>query len=160
MRLKHRAACLLFLLAMVIPALANASWTITAKMISRDAHYAYFNLHCVSDGSALTATNLGPRLKAAGILEALAGSSLMVMDVVPGTGAVAPDTTIDVTITNAAGLAVYSETSLSNSANSIGNSMSSDYNQYPPLFSTTYLTISDIGSSGDEVDLYFLVWIE
>ena len=84
----------------------------------------------------------------------------MVMTVSPGTGSVAPDTTINITLSNAQGIAVFVHTGYSNTADTTGISLSEDFNQYPTVFGLFYLTLNDIGASGDQVTLYFDCWIE
>lgn len=140
--------------------LARAAWTITPSVASEEGNYTYLKLACTSDGSSMSATDFMPYLQDQGIKSKLVGSTILVLDVEPGTGGVAPDATIDVTLSNTAGLSVWADTGISYSANTTGNDLSTDYGQYPALQGKMYLTINDVGDSGDMVTLYFLVYRE
>jgi hypothetical protein len=111
---------------------------------------------CTSNGSALTATDL-VALMPDSIKDV--EQVLMKMKVVPGTTTVAPDTTIDVTLTDEEGDTLWADTGISNVANS-WHTLSADIAIYPPIFSELNLALNDIGDSGDQVTLYFISWIE
>lgn len=136
-----------------------ATWTLTPSRVSRAGHYMLWKVVCTSDGSALSATDLVALMPAQ--LKAQAqGSTQMVMKVSPGTVAVAPDTTIDVTLSDAQGTAIFVHTGYSNVADTTGISLAEDYGAYPTIYGAFYLTLNDIGTSGDQVTLYFEAWIE
>jgi hypothetical protein len=136
-----------------------AAWTLTPSAVSRAGHYFIWKVVCTSDGNALSATNL-ISLMDSSLRSEVQGATHMIMTVAPGTGAVAPDTTIDVTLSNAQGVAVFVHAGYSNVATTTGIDLSEDYNQYLVPYELFYLTLSDIGTSGDRVTLYFETWIE
>ena len=136
-----------------------ATWTLTPTLISKAGHYMQWKVVCTSDGDALSATDLVASMPEK-LKQLVQGATLMVMTVSPGTGSVAPDTTIDVTLSNAQGIAVFVHTGYSNTADTTGISLSEDFNQYPTVFGLFYLTLNDIGASGDQVTLYFDCWME
>ena len=138
---------------------AWADWTLTPALVSKAGHYMQWKVVCTSNGSALTATDL-VALMPEKLKQEVQGATLMVMTVSPGTGSVAPDTTIDVQLSNAQSIAVFVHTGYSNTADTTGISLAEDFNQYPTVFDKFYLTLSDIGTSGDQVTLYFDCWIE
>lgn len=138
---------------------AWASWTVTPSLVSKTGHYMLWKVVCTSDGNALTATDLVP-LMSDHLKRLVQGSTMMIMKVSPGTTTVAPDTTIDVTLSDAQGTAVFVHTGYSNSADTTGISLAEDYNQYLSVHEKFYLTLNDIGTTGDQVILYFECWME
>jgi hypothetical protein len=136
-----------------------AAWTLTPSTVAMVGHYLTWKVVCTSDGNSLSATNL-ISLMNSGLRSEVQGATHMIMTVVPGTGAVAPDTTIDVTLSNSQGVATFVHTGYSNVANTTGIDLSEDYNQYLVPYELLYLTLNDIGTSGDQVTLYFEAWIE
>jgi hypothetical protein len=88
------------------------------------------------------------------------GSAMMIMKVSPGLTTVAPDTTINVTLSDSQGTAIFTKTGYSNTADTTGISLAADYNQYLPIHDKLYLTLNDIGTTGDQVTLYFECWME
>ena len=87
------------------------------------------------------------------------GETLMLMKVSPGTGSVIPNTTINITLTDNEGDAVWADTGISKDAIS-WHDMSEDIAAYIPVLGKLYLTLNDIGDSGDQVTLYFICWRE
>lgn len=154
--MKRTALVLLFLL---ISTNAFAAWTLTPTLLYRAGHYMKWQVLCTSDGDALSATDL-VALMSDQMQREVQGSTLMILTVSPGTGGVIPDTTIDVTLSNDEAVAVYSETAITEAAVTTGLSLAADFNQYPTVFDKLYLTLSDIGTSGDQVTLVFDCWIE
>lgn len=138
---------------------AFAAWTLKVSKVSQVKDYLLWEVKCTSDGNALTATDLlalmEPSLKAL-----VQNTTQMILEVIPGTGSVQPDTTIDVTLTNTAGSTLFTHAAYSNSANTTGISLAEDYNAYLPVFDTFKLALSDIGTAGDIVTLRFLAWID
>jgi hypothetical protein len=132
------------------------SWTLTVSKVSKTRHYLKWKVVCTSDGSSCSATDLialmPPDL-------ARQEQALMKMKVVPGTAGVAPDTTIDITLTDDEGDTLWADTGISNVANS-WHTLSADIGIHLPVFSKLYLAVSDIGGSGDQVTLYFISWME
>jgi hypothetical protein len=138
---------------------ALATWTLAPSIVSRAGHYLVWKVLCTSDGSAMAATDL-LALMDANLKKQVQGATHMIMTVSPGLTTVAPDTTIDVTLSNGQGIAVFVHTGYSNTADTTGISLAEDYNQYLVPYGKFYLTLSDIGTSGDQVTLYFEAWIE
>lgn len=146
-----------FVLVMVSQSFA--AWTLTPSLISKSGHYFTWKVVCTSDGNALTATDLVAKMPE-GLKQLAQGGTMMIMTVSPGTGSVAPDTTIDITLSNAESIAVFVHTGYSNTADTTGISLAEDFNQYFTVHDKFYLTINDIGVSGDQVILYFECWDE
>lgn len=138
---------------------AFATWTLTPSIVSRSGHYLLWKVVCTSDGSSLAATDLVAQMPA-DLKKYAMGTTLMIMKVSPGLVGVAPDTTIDVTLSDAQGTAFFVHTGYSNTADTTGISMAEDYNAYPAIYGKLYLTLNDIGTAGDQVTLYFECWME
>jgi hypothetical protein len=152
-----------FILAAILLLMASAScfaaWTLTPSKVDRDGHYLTWKVLCTSDGSSLAATDL-VALMPIGLANLARGATMMIMTVAPGADAVAPDTTIDVTLSDAQGIPIFVHAAYSNTANTTGISLSEDFNQYPAIHSKLYLILNDIGTAGDQVTLYFECWTE
>jgi hypothetical protein len=138
---------------------AFATWTLVPVVVSRTSHYLTWKVICTSDGSSLTATDL-VALMSPTLRTLVQSSSMMIMKVSPGTGSVIPDTTIDVTLSDAQGTSVFVHAAYSNVADTTGISLAEDFNQYLPVHDKFYLTLNDIGTAGDQVTLYFECWID
>lgn len=139
---------------------AMATWTIGVSVADVKGHYVIYKLLCTSDGDSLTATDFVALMSDQDRRHMERGATMMVMNVDPGTGGVAPDATIDVTFTDITGIAVYAETTLSNVADTVGKDLSADLNQYPVMTTKMYITLNDIGASGDQVTFYLICWVE
>jgi len=150
---------LAFALIMLMAVQSWATWTLTPSSASKSGHYYLWKVVCTSDGSSLAATDIVPLLPAS-VKNIVQGSSMMVMKVSPGVGTVAPDATINVTLSDAQGTAVFSGTGYSYTADTTGISLADSFKQYPTIFDVFYLTINDIGAAGDQVTLYFFCWLE
>jgi len=138
---------------------AWAAWTIDAAKVSRYKNYLYWSATLTSDGNALTATNLLAESGLSGLLSSIRGSSLMVCYVLPGTGAVIPNTTINITITNEFDAELWSDTGMSQNAGT-WHKLYEDLGPYPPIVSELNIALNDIGDAGDQVTVYFLCWVE
>lgn len=147
------------LMAVMIASPAFGAWTITTTLIDKKGNNLYIKVNCVSDGDALTATDFVQYADDELYRYIQRGLTMMVMDVVPGTGGAAPTTTINVTISNIEQLAVYADTGISNVANTLGNDLSLDYTQYPSIDTKMYITLNDIGNAADSVAFYFKCWM-
>ena len=137
----------------------GAAWTLTPSMVAKAGHYIVWKVLCTSDGSSMPATDLIALMNDY-MKGQVQGATHMVMTVEPGTAGVIPDTTIDVTLSNAQGIPVFVHAGYSNVANTTGISLAEDYNQYLVPYGLFYLTLNDIGTAGDQVTLYFEAWIE
>jgi len=138
---------------------AFATWTLTPSLVGKVGHYLTWKVVCTSDGSALSATDLVAKMDDR-LKKLVQGSTMMIMKVSPGLVGVAPDTTIDVTLSDAQGTAIFVHAAYSNVADTTGISLAEDFNQYPTVHDKFYLTLSDIGTTGDQVTLYFECWME
>jgi len=143
----------------LMTSMAQAAWTLTPSRVSLTKHYLLWKVVCTSDGSSMAATDLVAMMDS-NLKYVVQGSSMMIMTVSPGLTTVAPDTTIDVTLSDEQATAIFVHTGYSNTADTTGISLAEDFNQYPPVFGKLYLTLNDIGATGDQVTLYFLCWIE
>jgi len=149
-----------FLSLILLVSTSWASWTITISRVARTPHYLYWQVVCTSDGDALAATDLlavsalDPQL-----LYEMQGAAMLSMAVIPGTGGVIPNTTIDVTWSSSKE-ELYDHDAFSKDADTPGNDLSEDYPTFPPILKELNLTLNDIGDSGDQVTLVILCWIE
>jgi hypothetical protein len=136
-----------------------ATWTLTVSKVAQAKNYLLWKVLATSDGSAMAATDL-VALMPQDLKASVQGATLMVLKVSPGTGSVAPDTTIDLVFYDAQGTAIFTHAGYSASADTTGISLAEDYGAYLPVFDKFSITISDIGTAGDQVTLYFLTWVE
>ena len=143
---------------LLIASQAWADWTLRLSSVSESQHYIKWKVVCTSDGSALSATNL-LALPGARLLRIGQGETLMFMKVSPGTGSIIPNTTINITLSDAEQDALWTETAIAEDAVS-WHDMSDDLPNYIPVLGALYLTLSDIGTAGDQVTLYFISWRE
>ena len=86
------------------------------------------------------------------------GSTLMEMKVVPGTGSVIPDTTINLDIEDRDNSNLWSKTAMSKDAES-RHKLWEDIGTFLPVMDKLYLVLNDIGTAGDQVTLHFMAWI-
>jgi hypothetical protein len=145
-------ACLAF-----VPT-AMAAWTLSVAEVVQAEHYIKWSVTCTSDGNALSATDL-VALMPRQVFNKVQGETLMAMKISPGSGGVAPDTTINVTLSDDEGDALYTTTGNSYTAIS-WHDLSDDISIFLPIFGVFNLAINDIGTSGDQVTLYFISWME
>lgn len=157
--MKKIISYLIVFIALLMAVPSYAAWTITTELIDIKGSNLYIKVNCVSDGDALSATDFVQYADDELNRYLRRGATMMVMDVVPGTGGAAPTTTINITISNIEQLAVYTETGLSNVANTLGKDLSLDYTQYPSIDTKMYITLNDIGNAADSVAFYFKCWV-
>lgn len=138
---------------------AFATWTLVPSLVGKAGHYLTWKVVCTSDGSSLSATDLVAQMDN-NLKKLVQGSTMMIMKVSPGLTAVAPDTTINVTLSDAQGTAIFIHTAYSNTEDTTGISLAEDFNQYFTVHDKFYLTLNDIGTTGDQVTLYFECWVE
>lgn len=150
---------LAFGIVLLLATQSFAAWTLTPSWVSKYGHYVQWKVICTSDGDALAKTDL-VALMPAGLKAVAQGSTMMILKVSPGLTTVAPDNTFTVTLSDAQGAAVFTQTAVSNTADTTGLSLAKDFNQYPTVSSAFYLTLTDIGTAGDQVTLYFECWVE
>jgi hypothetical protein len=165
---------ILLLMAMVLLTASQAFGAWTLKIVDQgtrmDGHIFNFDIICTSDGSAMSATDIFG--KTAGVFNVsdmteefkhkIQRSMPMTMRVVPGTGGVVPDTTIDITLYDADGNIDYYKDALPATYNydTSNVSLHTYKKQYLTVGEKRYIAISDIGSVGDQVTLKFECWIE
>jgi hypothetical protein len=137
---------------------AMAAWTLTPSIVSKTSHYLLWKVVCVSDGNSLTATDL-VALMSDRMKWLVMGSTQMVMTVSPGKAGVIPNTTIDVTLSNEQGIAIFTHATISKDADT-HILLAEDFTTYPTVFGKYYLTLNDIGDAADQVTLYFFCWME
>jgi len=129
-----------------------AAWTYTSTSGGKAGHYKIWKVVCTGDNAEDTGSVIPyPQ----GVKQ---GDSLLSLIVVPGTGGVAPDTTIDLTLKNEH-FTLWTKTGISNTAQS-DHKLSTDILTYPPLIRDLTVVFNDIGATGDQVTLYFLIWEE
>lgn len=146
---------------------AAEGWTIT---ITKVAHYKYkrtsspwftWQAECTSDGTALSATNLFILAKAQ-LSEAdfnlFRMACITDMDVRPGTGSTLPNTTINITLSDAIHGTRYSHTAIDQTQDTNQNPVE-DTGQCLDVTSSFSLALNDIGDAGDKVTLVFTGWV-
>ena len=144
-------------LAVALAVPSQAAWTITPSKVSEAGNYIKWKVVCTSDGAAYSATDLlSLSTMPSRLLRKIQGETLMLMKVSPGTGGVIPDTTIDITLSDDEQDALFTKTTISKDAIS-WHDLSADIDAFIPLTGKLYLTINDIGTSGDQVILYFVL---
>ena len=136
------------------------AWTLQPFIEAQSKNYIKWRLRCVSDASALTATDVFsethmPR----DIKTKLQGLTYMLMKIDPYPDAVALETTLNIIISDSEGDALY--TSTGNSASAISwHDLSTDIGAYPTALENLYVTFNDLGDAGNTFDLYFICWRE
>lgn len=148
----------LVLIAVLFASPAMAAWTLKVSTVSYAKNYVVWKVVCTSDGNALSSTDLIGRMTDQKLKDLVIGSTAMIMTVSPGSGGVAPDTTINVTLSDGH-RDYFVDTGISNTADSF-NDLSQDFNAYLPVYPLFKLALNDIGTSGDQVTLYFDCWRE
>lgn len=137
---------------------AEAVWTLTVSGVAEAGHYIKWKVLCTGDGGVLTATDLVALMPTA-VLNKVQGNTLLAIKVYPGVAGVIPDNTFDVTLSDDESHAIWASTAISKDTFTWFD-MSKDIKIYPPVTGKLYLTISDIGTAGDQVTLYFITWKE
>lgn len=132
---------------------AWATWTITPTILSYQGHTAIFQVLFTSDGSALTAGNISTNMTPE-LLALFKKGLFYKMAVVPGTSSVAPDTTIDITFLDVTlQWNHFVHTTYSYTANTPNIDLAEDDGYALSGWDMTYITVNDIGSSGDQFTL-------
>jgi hypothetical protein len=158
---------ILALCILLMASTAQAAWTITSSKVSKAGHYYKFKTLLTSDGTSLTATDMLTSNTAveavatmpSDIRDAIQGQTMMYMKIVPGTGGVVPNTTLDISILDDEGDTLWADTGITQSANT-WRKLYEDISDRPAIFEKIYFTFNDIGDSGDQVTLYFIIWVE
>lgn len=146
--------------AMLLPISVNAmdGDDLAITEIDRAGRYIKWQIVCTSDGSALSATDVIGEMSSK-LARLVRGSALMKMKVVPGTGGVIPNTTIDITLTDDEDDELWSDTTITQNSNT-WHTLSADISIYPPVFDELKLALNDFGDVGDTVTLIFIGYIE
>jgi hypothetical protein len=158
---------ILTLCLLLLASTAQAAWTVTSSKVSKAGNYYKFKIILTSDGSSLTATDIITSNTSAeaivtmpeDIRKVIMGQTFMRMKVVPGTGGVVPNGTLDISILDDEGDNLWADTGITQSSNT-WHKLYEDLNDRPEIFEKIYLTFNDIGDSGDQVTLYFIIWVE
>ena len=151
---------LLLFVVLSLPTYALAAWTIDVSLADVKGNYVVYKVECISDGDALTATDLVVLMNQDERVYVQRGAALLFMNTTPGTGGAAPNATIDVTFTDIASQAVFAVTALSNVANTAGTKLYTVTGTYPIITSVFYLALNDIGDAADSVTFYIYCWVE
>jgi hypothetical protein len=158
---------ILTLCLLLLASTAQAAWTVTSSKSYKAGHYYKFKTILTSDGSTLTATDILTSNTSAEavatmpeeIRKTIMGQTMMYMKVVPGTSGVAPNGTLDISILDDEGDTLWADTAITQSSNT-WHKLYEDISDRPAIFEKIYLTFNDIGDSGDQVTLYFIIWVE
>lgn len=148
----------LLLCVAVMPSTALATWTVSVAEVAQAEHYFKWSVTLTSDGSAMSATDLVAEMPR-NVKNKVQGETLMAMKISPGSSTVAPDTTINITLSDDEGDALYTTTGNSYTAIS-WHDLSDDISIFLPIFGTFNVAVNDIGTAGDQVTLYFITWME
>jgi len=147
-----------FLILLASPALAT--WTITPSVVWTAGHYVKWKVVLTGDNSGLSATDILAQFSSNRDLNKVQGETLMAMKVVPGTGGVAPDNTLNITLSDDEGNTLWADTGIAYLSDTDWQVTSSDIGIFIPVGTVLYLTMNDIGGDGDQVTLYFITWRE
>jgi len=142
---------LTILLLLVFTGQAYSAWNFQAVKVSERGHYMKFLLTCISDGAALTATDIMPFLPAQ-IKSKIIGGTLMSVKIDVGVVA----TTVNITLTDDEADSLYTISGVTTPPS--WRDLSGTMFMYIPVFEKVYLAVNDIGSAGDTIYLYFIVW--
>lgn len=152
-----------FAVAMMFALMASpafAAWTISpasGSVIAKKVGDGFYRVEILftCDGSASGTLNLNTLMSAAEFGK-IAGGSLYSVSVIPGTSGVAPDGAYDVNVYDDAGTKTIDATTTSEAT-------IHTYNTYDitgviqQIFTSVPFDIGDIGTTGDQVTLYFNV---
>jgi len=160
--MRRLAVLLATILVLVFTIPAYAAWHIQSSTVFRGSRYIKVKITCISDGNALTAYDLLSNYPDKGLVQ---GATGYLLKVVPGTGDVIPNTTIDITLGDDEGSTLWSDTTISKDATTwhplyLSTNGSTVGGPFPPITGKLYLTLNDIGDSGDTITLYLIVWRE
>ena len=138
------------------------AWTIIPTIVEQSKNYLKWRLQCKNDANALSATDiLSETYMPRDMKPKIQGLTMMRMKIDPsGPDASSLSTTIDVTLSDSEGDALYASTG--NSASAISwHDLSADIGAYPTILERLYLTVNDLGEAGvEEFYLYFICWKE
>ena len=138
------------------------AWTLVPSIVEKSHNYIKWRLQCTNDANALSATDIFSETYMPRDLKSkLQGLTYMRMKIDPkGADNASLSTTIDVTLSDSEGDALY--TSTGNSASAISwHDLSTDVGAYWTAFERLYLTVNDLGDAGaEEFYLYFICWKE
>lgn len=150
---------LITLVILLIAVPTYAAWTITVSVSDVKGPYVIYKLLCTSDGNALSATDFVALMSDNDRQYVERGASMLTMSVYPGDGDVAPDADFDITFTDIEGVTIFSETGFPYDEDLPGVPLWWDWWSYPIITTQSYLALSDIGTSGDQVTLYLMCYI-
>lgn len=138
------------------------SWILKPTIVSQSHNYIKWRLECWNDANALSATDiLSETYMPRDMRTKLQGLTCMRMKIDPlGSSGDTLATTIDITLSDAEGDALYTTTT--NSASVISwHDLSTDVSAYWTIFDKLYLTVNDLGDAlAEDFYLYFICWKE
>jgi len=135
------------------------AWKLIPTLVEQSKNYIKWRLRCISDGTALSAVDVfSETYMPRDLKPKLQGLTYMRMKIDPSATA-APNTTINVTMSDSEGDALYTTTGNSYTAIS-WHDLSTDIGAYPVALAKLYLAFNDIGDANDAFDLYFICWKE
>jgi len=137
------------------------AWILQPSIVEASGNYIKWRLKCTSDASALAATDiLSETYMPRDMKTKIQGLTYMRMKIDPkGVDATNLETTLDVTLSDSEGDALY--TSTGNSASVISwHDLSTDIAAYPTIFERLYVTFNDLGAASNDFYLYFICWKE
>lgn len=149
--MKKRLMILTMICVFLIPCVAFADWVVDISSINKKGSTSYFSATFTSDGTDPDAIDV---LSKMGFSKAVKGKQIRFMYVSPGTSTVAPDTTIDIVITNQGSREIWSKTGISYTAG-IWHKMWEDLGDYPTILEELNIDFNYIGPDGDQVTLHF-----
>jgi len=135
------------------------AWTLQPIIIEQSHNYLRWRLHCISDGNALTATDIFSESYTPRDLKSrLQGHTYMRMDYVPD-GTLTPTDEITITLSNTVGTTMWSgDTTAAATAETFD--LSTDIAMYPTFYAKMFIAFDDPGAAGEVFDLYFECWKE
>ena len=138
------------------------AWTLVPTIMEKSGPYIKWRLRCNNkDDAALAATDIFSETYMPRDLKTkLQGLTYMQMKIDPqGRDATALATTINITLSDSDGDPLYTTTGNSASVPS-WHDLSTDIGAYPTFWAKMQLAVNDLGSSGEEFDLFFYCWKE
>jgi len=144
------------------------SWTITPTISKTQAikHEVFgdrvvvVKLACISDANAGSITMKSTRSDKTNsyrhIMDMIEGSTLYLMEVIPGTGDDAPSAAFDIDVENERNVHILDTDSNSETSNTFVSG-STTLSLYPPIFSDITVVIGSLGN-GNTADIYLYFW--
>jgi len=141
---------------------AMATPTVKTTVLDVKGKQAWLKILYTSDGTDAAAVDIVAYADTAAKQIIEKGFICEILSTDPGTGGVAPNGATDVIFTDIAGFAVKTTTgnAISHTAKTTGIEMWTDYKQLPAISSKWYITVEDLGDSGDQMTYVLYGWVE